>query len=87
VAGKQDRTLTRQSRVRVFDASGRRASLATGSRSSNRVCGTGLPSGASRREAKWSRPRAAKRLLAGVIYCGDCGRKCYYTPRGGGLPG
>jgi site-specific DNA recombinase len=37
--------------------------------------------------AKWSRPRAAKRLLAGLIYCGDCGRKAYYTARGGGLPG
>lgn len=37
--------------------------------------------------AKWSRPRAPKRLLAGLIYCGDCGRKAYYTARGGGLPG
>jgi hypothetical protein len=37
--------------------------------------------------AKWSRPRAPKRLLAGLIYCGDCGRRAYYTARGGGLPG
>ena len=36
---------------------------------------------------KWSRPRAAKRLLAGLISCGDCGRPAYYTARGGGLPG
>jgi site-specific DNA recombinase len=36
---------------------------------------------------KWSRPRAPKRLLAGLLYCGDCGRRVYYTARGGGLPG
>jgi site-specific DNA recombinase len=36
---------------------------------------------------RWSRPRAPKRLLAGLIYCGDCGRRAYYTARGGGLPG
>lgn len=42
-----------------------------------------------RRECRerWSRPRHAKRLLAGLIYCGDCGRPAYYTARGGGLPG
>lgn len=36
---------------------------------------------------KWSRPRAPKRLLAGLVYCEDCGRKAYYTARGGHLPG
>lgn len=36
---------------------------------------------------KWSRARHPKRLLAGLIYCGDCGRKAYFTARGGGLPG
>lgn len=36
---------------------------------------------------KWSRPRAPKRLLAGLIYCGDCQRKAYYTARGRGGPG
>jgi DNA invertase Pin-like site-specific DNA recombinase len=35
---------------------------------------------------KWSRPRAEKRLLAGLIYCGDCGRKAYFSPRGTGPP-
>ncbi len=44
---------------------------------------------ARRRESrmKWSRPRHAKRLLAGLIHCGDCGRPAYYTARGGGRPG
>lgn len=36
---------------------------------------------------KWSRQRAPKRLLAGLMYCGDCGRKAYYTARGGEKPG
>jgi hypothetical protein len=36
---------------------------------------------------KWSRPRAPKRLLAGLVYCEDCGRKGYYKARGGDLPG
>jgi DNA invertase Pin-like site-specific DNA recombinase len=36
---------------------------------------------------KWSRKRAPKRLLAGLVYCEDCGRKAYYTARGGDLPG
>jgi site-specific DNA recombinase len=44
---------------------------------------------ARRRETreKWSRGRHPKRLLAGLIYCGDCGRQAYFTARGGGLPG
>jgi DNA invertase Pin-like site-specific DNA recombinase len=45
---------------------------------------------AERRRAcrdQWSRPRRAKRLLAGLVWCGDCGRRAYYTARGGGLPG
>jgi DNA invertase Pin-like site-specific DNA recombinase len=33
---------------------------------------------------KWSRPRLEKRLLAGIIFCGVCGRKAYYTARGEG---
>ena len=36
---------------------------------------------------KWSRQRAPKRLLAGLVYCEDCGRKAYYTARGGNKPG
>jgi len=36
---------------------------------------------------RWSRPRGSKRLLAGLVYCEDCGRKAYYTARGGDLPG
>jgi hypothetical protein len=36
---------------------------------------------------KWSRARAPKRLLAGLVYCEDCGRKAYYTAGGGELPG
>jgi DNA invertase Pin-like site-specific DNA recombinase len=36
---------------------------------------------------KWSRERQPRRLLAGMVVCGDCGRKTYYTARGGGQPG
>jgi hypothetical protein len=36
---------------------------------------------------KWSRPRAPRRLLAGLLYCGDCERRAYYTAKGGDLPG
>jgi site-specific DNA recombinase len=45
---------------------------------------------ASRRKStreKWSRQRRPKRLLAGLIYCGDCARRAYYSARGGGGPG
>jgi DNA invertase Pin-like site-specific DNA recombinase len=33
---------------------------------------------------RWCRPRLEKRLLAGIIFCGMCGRKAYYTARGEG---
>lgn len=36
---------------------------------------------------QWSRPRRAKRLLAGLMWCGDCGRPAYYSGRGNGSPG
>jgi DNA invertase Pin-like site-specific DNA recombinase len=44
---------------------------------------------ARRRETReqWSRGRHPKRLLAGLIYCDDCGRRAYFTARGGDLPG
>ena len=36
-----------------------------------------------RTREKRSRQRAPKRLLAGLVFCEDCGRKAYYTAGGG----